>query len=173
MLSSTVADLSRDSEGASGATPAGRVRVDSFTINGRALDLDVERVKLRSGISVWLFSNDSVERIPRIARMTSDSPVERYLPEPLVAWTFLDTSLWRWIAVALLTALVFGLATLLARLVLRLVQPALKRIAPRVDWSVLESFLGPLQLPRVEPGSALRARTAIHSDVGRSATENR
>ena len=141
-----VADLSPDSEGASGATPAGRERVDSFTIDGQTLDLDVERVKLRSGISVWLFSDDSVERIPRIARVTSDSPVERYLPEPLVAWTFLDTSLWRWIALALLTALVFGLATLLARLVLRLVQPALKRIAPRVDWSALESLLGPLQL---------------------------
>jgi MscS family membrane protein len=134
-----VADLSQD--------PAGsRARVDSFNTNGHALDLDVERVQLHSGLPVWLFSADSIERIPQLARMTSDSPVERYLPDPLVYWSFLDMSLWRWIALALLAALVSGLSKLLFPLVLRLTEPALKRIAPRADWTLLEGFLAPLQL---------------------------
>jgi len=134
-----VADLSQD--------PAGsRARVDSFTTNGHSLDLDLEKVQLHSGSSVWLFSADSIERIPQLARMTSDSPVERYLPDPLVYWRFLDMSLWRWIALALLAVLVGGLSKLLFPLVLRLVEPALKRIAPRTDWSLLEGFLAPLQL---------------------------
>jgi len=142
-----VADLSRDPAGSRvGSIPPDRERVDSFTINGHSLDLDLEHVQLRSGLSAWLFSADSVERIPQLARMTSDSPVERYLPDPLVNWSFLDMSLWRWIALALLAVLVGGLSKLLSPLVLRLGEPALKRIAPRINWSLLESFLAPLQL---------------------------
>jgi MscS family membrane protein len=142
-----VADLSRDPAGSSGGSgPPDRERVDTITVNGHSLDLDLERVQLRSGLSVWLFSADSVERVPQLARMTSDSPVERYLPDPLVYWSFLDMSLWRWIALALLAVLVGGLSKLLSPLVLRLGEPALKRIAPRINWSLLESFLAPLQL---------------------------
>jgi MscS family membrane protein len=142
-----VADLSQDPAGSrAGSSPPDRERVDSFTTHGHSLDLDLERVKLHSGLPVWLFSTDSVERIPQLARMTSDSPVERYLPDPLVYWRFLDMSLWRWIALALLAVLVSGLSKLFFPLVLRLGEPALKRIAPRTDWSLLEGFLAPLQL---------------------------
>ena len=142
-----VADLSQDPAGShAGSSSPDKERVDSFNTNGHSLDLDLERVQLHSGLSVWLFSGDSVERIPQLARMTSDSPVERYLPDPLVYWSFLDMSLWRWIALALLAALVSGLSKLLFPLVLRLGEPALKRIATRTDWSLLEGFLAPLQL---------------------------
>jgi MscS family membrane protein len=140
-----VADLSLDPAG-SGSAPPDRERVDSFTVNGHTLDLEVERVQLRSGFSAWLFSAGSVERIPRLARMTSDSPLERYLPDPLVNWSFLDMSLWRWIALVLLAALLGGLSKLLFPLVLRLGEPLLKRIAPRTKWGLLEQFLAPLQL---------------------------
>lgn len=151
-----VADLSRDPAGGrDGSSPPDRERVDSFSINGHTLDLEVERVQLRSRLSVWLFSAASVERVPQLARMTSDSPVERYLPDPLVNWSFLDMSLWRWIALALLAALVSGLSKLLSPLVLRLGEPLLKRIAPRTNWSLLETFLAPLQL--ILAVAALRA----------------
>jgi MscS family membrane protein len=142
-----VAELSRDPEGSrTGALSPDRERVDSFTVDGRTLDLELVRVPLRSGLSIWLFSANSVDHIPQLARMTSDSPVERHLPEPMIAWSFLDTSLWRWIALVLLAALVGGLSRLLSPFVLRLVEPVLKRIVPRANWSLLESFLAPLRL---------------------------
>ena len=50
--------------------------VDSFTVNGRTLQLQLERVTLRSGLSVWLFASASVALIPQLARLASDSPVE-------------------------------------------------------------------------------------------------
>jgi MscS family membrane protein len=50
-----VANLSQDFEGS-------RERVDAFTVNGQTLDLELERIKLRSGIYMWLFSADSVDR---------------------------------------------------------------------------------------------------------------
>jgi len=135
-----VADLSQEPEG-------DRERVDSFNLAGQTVDLDLERVTLRSKLSIWVFSEESVERIPRLARMTSDSPVERYLPEPLVGWTFLDTALWKWIALLLLAAIAAGLSRLLRPVAFCLLKPALQRIWPGTDWGgALEGFVSPLQL---------------------------
>jgi MscS family membrane protein len=137
-----VAELSRDP----GDEHTDRERVDSFTVNGQNLALELQRVTLRNKLSIWVFSSDSVERIPRLAQITSDSPIEKYLPQALVAWTFLDTSLWRWIALVLLAMLVAALSRLLCPLVLRVVRPVLKRIWRQADWSELDGFLAPVQL---------------------------
>jgi MscS family membrane protein len=142
-----VAALSRHPEGdLTSGLPANREQVDSFTSNGQTLDLELERVTLRSKLSIWLFSSDSVARIPRIAQMASDSPIEKYLPVPLVSWKLLDTSIWRWIALAVLAGVLASLSKLLSRLALWLAEPVLKRIAPRKDRSVFEGFAGPLRL---------------------------
>jgi MscS family membrane protein len=137
-----VAELSRDP----GDEHTDRERVDSFAVNGQNVDLELQRVTLRNKLSIWVFSSGSVERIPRLAQITSDSPVEKYLPQALVAWTFLDTSLWRWIALVMLGVLVAGLAKLLCPLALRMVRPVLKRIWRQADWSELDGFVAPVQL---------------------------
>ena len=142
-----VAELSRDPEGGhTDGLPPDRERVDSFTVDGRSVDLEMQRVTLRNKLSIWLFSSDSVERIPKLAQVTSDSPVEKYLPAPLVAWSFLDTPLWRWIALALLAILAAGLSRLVCPLVFRLIHPVLKRFWPKSDWSELGGFVGPLEV---------------------------
>src|SRR5208282_1752505 len=92
--------FSRNPEG----SPAGtdQERIDAFSVDGKTLELQLERVTLRSGAKVWLVSSASVDLIPRIARLASDSPIEKYLPEPLVSWKFMDTPLWRWMALLVL-----------------------------------------------------------------------
>ena len=129
-------------DGESGdSLPADRERVDSFNIDGKTLDLQLQHVTLRNKLSIWVFSSDSVASIPRLAQMTSDSPVERYLPTPLVQWSFLDTSLWRWIALAVLAVLVAALSRLLRPSgCCVLLKPVLKRIWRQADWSELDGF---------------------------------
>jgi MscS family membrane protein len=143
-----VAALSRSPEGDLADKPSSRnrERVDSFTVNGQTLELQLERVPLHSGLSVWLFSSDSVALVPRLAQMASDSPVEKYLPGPLVGWKLIDTSLWRWIALAVLAAALAAFSKLLSRVALLLAEPILKRIAPRMDRGVSEVFVRPLRL---------------------------
>jgi len=142
-----VANLSRDAEGnRADGQPPDRERVDRFNVDGRNLDLQLERVTLRTGLSIWLFSPNSVALVPQLVQTTSDSAVERHLPVPMVTWSFLDMSLWRWIALLLLAAVVFAFSRLLTPLALRLVEPLLKRIAPRTNWTLMEGLLGPLQL---------------------------
>ncbi len=134
-----VADLSRN--------PAGdRERIDSFQVNGQTLELDLERITLHSGVSVWLFSSDSVARIPIIAQMTNNSAIERHLPLPLVNWQLIDTPLWRWIGLLLLAMGLAALSRLLSQFALWLAGQFMRRIAPEWNPSALHAFLGPLRL---------------------------
>ena len=96
-----VAALSRNSEGGheDGLAP-NRERVASFKMGKQTAELQLERITRRSGLAVWLFSADSVALIPKLALVTSDHPLEKYLPAPLVTLTLLDTPLWGWIALS-------------------------------------------------------------------------
>ena len=142
-----VASLSGKEEGdqADGLAP-NRERVDSFQLNARQVDLGMERVTLKSGLQVWLFSSDSVALIPQLARLASDSPFERHLPQPLVDWKLVDTPVWRWIALAVLAAVLIPLSRLVSLPVLLLAEWLSKRIALPMDRSALQPFVGPLRL---------------------------
>src|SRR5579864_4035801 len=121
-----VANFSNDPEGSRAENlPPNRERIDSFTVNGQTLDLELERVILRSGIHVWLFSSDSVDRIPQIVRLTSDSPVEKHLPDPLVSWKIADTPAWRVIGLALLALALAAFSRMFSRLALLCCEPLL------------------------------------------------
>lgn len=142
-----VASLSASPEGdrSDGLAP-NRERVDSFQLNGQRVDLNLERVTLHSGLSVWLFASDSLALIPRLARLASDSPIERYLPSPLVDWKPAETPVWRWIALVLLAGALAPLSKLLSRPALLLAEWGARRIAPRMNRSALQVFVGPLRL---------------------------
>jgi MscS family membrane protein len=142
-----VGDLSSDANG-SGTSGLGenRDRVDSFTDNGRMVDIELERVRFRSGLMVWLFSANTMTRVPQLMRLSSDSPLEKYLPDVLVNWSLAGTPLWRWIALALLMLGAAAVAWILGPLALRCVDPLVKRFAPRMNWSSLAPFVNPLRL---------------------------
>jgi len=142
-----VANLSHEPEGnrAGGLRP-NREKVDSFTANGQSVDLELERIRLRAGIWVWQFSWDSIERIPQIVRLTTDTPVEKHLPDPLVSWKIAGTPAWRVIGLFLLALALAALSRMLSRLALVCCEPLLKRVLPRMNRSVLAEFIGPLAL---------------------------
>jgi MscS family membrane protein len=142
-----VGNLSRDPQGdvADNLAP-NRDRVDTFHVNGHTLELDLERVPLHSGLSVWLFSSDSVARIPAIARMADNSVIERHLPLPLVNSQLIGTPLWRWIGLALLAFALAAFSKLLSRFALWVTRQSVQRVAPGWDLGLLQTFLGPLRL---------------------------
>ncbi len=132
--------------------PAGKFGNGSGEIVARFLDygrtdyLDLERVQLAANSAVWQFSSTSVGLIPRLYKLIGESAFERRLPAPLVSWTFLDTALWRWLALALLTGALIALSSLLSRGLLFLAHPFLKRISSYLHTELLEALAGPLRL---------------------------
>ena len=141
-----VASLSRQPDGdTNDALPPDRELVDSFDLGGQSVQLRLEHTMLRSGLRVWLFAPESNDLIPKLAAAASDSPIEKHLPPLLVNWKLMDTSLWRWITMALLAVVLGVLSRWITRLTLLATDTIVKRVARHVDRATLRSFTTPLQ----------------------------
>jgi MscS family membrane protein len=163
-----VAALSRDPEGdRDDGLAANRESLASLRSGGQTMSLQLERTELRPGVPIWQVSRDSVQLIPELAAATSQSPIERHLPAPLVNYKVLDTAIWRWIALVLLAIVIGSLSRWITRGLLLLVTPVLRRLAPRGNWEMFPSLLGPLQvllaaalfgasIPWVDPSAVVR-----------------
>ena len=139
-----VGSLSRNPEGQQEAgRPANRERVATVQVNGKPVELELERTELRSHSFVWRFAADTLAKVPQMVVATSQSPIERHLPAPLVRWKFLDTAAWRWIALALLAVALWQLTNLISLVIVRFVAPALDHFSAG-KW--IESIVSPLQL---------------------------
>jgi MscS family membrane protein len=79
----------------------GRERLLTFQVDGRPLQLELERVELKPGLKVWLVSADSIPLISKAHQLLGETPFEKKLPQVLVTHEVLDTRLWRWIALLL------------------------------------------------------------------------
>lgn len=153
-----------------------RELVDAFNVDGKQQRLLLERTRLRSGLQIWLFAPESIELIPKLAAITSSSPIEKYLPPPLVNWRLMDTSLWRWIAMVLLAIVLSAFSRWISSLALLIADALVKRIRWRVNPGVLHSFAGPFQLllpvamfraaiPVLQLGALLRLRVERLSEL--------
>ena len=154
-----VAMLSRDPEGDhDDGFASNRERLTSVRLGGKTIDLQLERTELRPGIPVWRVAQDSVRLIPELAAATSQSPVERHLPAPLVNYKLLDTAIWRWIALCLLAVALGLLSRCISRVLLLCLTPALRRLAPQARTGPARPTepLGTRDHP-AEPGSVVRA----------------
>ena len=136
--------LSRNPEGETGT--GGRESVATFLDEGHVYQLDLERVQLRPNYPVWQFSSSSVSLIPQLYKLVGESAFERRLPEPLVSWTLLDTSLWRWLALLFVAGVLAALSSLLSHGLLRLARPVLRRASAYLHTAFLEALVGPLRL---------------------------
>ena len=124
-----------------------REHIGTITQNGEHFTLDLERETLQTGgPKVWLFSSDTVAAIPNIRLSTAPAAIERYLPPFLVSHEILETSLWKWIALILLAALMISLSRLLdwlVALIMKLPERFLNR-EWRVRW--LEAIIQPIRV---------------------------
>lgn len=142
-----VASLSLQPEGDHGDGLApNREQLISVKPDGKTVVLELERTALRPGLQVWRVAPDSVLLIPALAAATSESPIERHLPAALVNTTLLDTSMWRWLALAI-WAIVTGLIASLAGRLAGLLGSLLKRAIPDSSGpELVQPFVRPVHL---------------------------
>ena len=129
--------LSRDPEGdQSDGLSASRERLDTFRVDGKTLELQLERVELKPGFRVWLVSSDSIPLIPKAHQLVAETPFEKKLPQQLVEFEIFDTPVWRWIALAIMALALWMLAGFLSWALVIAVRPL-------ADAS---AFRGPLRI---------------------------
>jgi MscS family membrane protein len=143
-----VLDLTRNPQGdQSDSSDPNRQHVITIPQDGRNLTLDLERVTLQNGgPALWLFSNDTVVAIPKIRISTLPSAIERYLPPFLVLRQFLETPLWKWIALIVLALLMVSFSRLLDRLLALLAKLPAQRLKARWNVPWMDVVIQPLRI---------------------------
>ena len=116
---------------------AGPQLIASIPASGKNYELKMERQTLRSGVAVWVFSPDTVAAIPALARLTSDSPMEKYVPPSLAGWKLIGTPVWRWGLLALAAIVALALSRIVCVLTVWLT---------RTRLTYLSRLLGPVRL---------------------------
>lgn len=138
-------DLSRKPEGdLESGLPPGRERVGVVKTSSGSYDIFLDRVQRGTEGPVWLFSADTLKRVPQIHGEIGVSWVERHLSGTFLDSRLLGYPLWRWISILLALPVSFAVARLAARLVVPVIGGLLGRLfkrpllypAGRLKWPV-------------------------------------
>jgi MscS family membrane protein len=120
-------DLEQLSEDPRGHTedglPASRDRVDSIEIDGRKVDILLQRVPRGDEVPIWKFSDATLRQVPDLYDRYGYSPVAEKLMQVLPEGKFLGFYLWQWVLLLLFITGAWLAAFILSgllRLVLRL-----------------------------------------------------
>jgi MscS family membrane protein len=105
--------------------------------------IELERVELTPGAPIWLFSPATVSAIPMLTPVATESALEARLPRLLVSIHFLDTPLWKWIALAAVAAAVLLLFRLAARLLVFAIGAFAARLRHTTRWLWIQAVLQP------------------------------
>jgi MscS family membrane protein len=146
-----IATLSRSPEGDQSDNASATLQhLDSFRVDGKTLEMQMERVELKPGLKVWLVSANSVAMIPEAHQLVAETPFEKKLPQTLVTFEVFDTPVWRWIALVLMGLVIWMIAGLLARLLVTMI----RRFVPA------PVFRGPLRILLAVAGFRLALEVA-------------
>jgi MscS family membrane protein len=101
--------------------PPTKERIGTVETSSGRLDIVLERIQRGSSPPIWLFSGETLAKVPEIYHELDVRTVDDYLPKFFVDTWILWFPLWRWLAILLGIPLAFLLATLLTRLITSLV----------------------------------------------------
>ncbi|HYI96330.1 MAG TPA: mechanosensitive ion channel domain-containing protein, partial [Bryobacteraceae bacterium] len=112
----------------------------------RNVDLLLERVRLPEVGEVWLVAASTVSLIPILHADIDTTWLESFLPHWLLHTTVFDTPLWQWLAILILTLVATAFGHVLARILIRSLNPLVRRTHSALDDRLIEALRRPLQL---------------------------
>ena len=120
--------LSQDPDG------SGTSDVATVSRNGQSYILTVSRTGGGQGNpAIWRFSPQTVALIPFLTPSLANPVIARYLPKPFLTIQFLETPLWKWIALLLAASVLLSLSRFLDT-IFRLLTKRLGARLNRTNW---------------------------------------
>lgn len=126
-----------------------RINRDLFgfveTKSGR-LDILLDRVQRGTGPSIWLFSSETLRGIPQVFQEINSPGLERFFPPVLRQIRLFTLPLWRWLIIIFTVAAAIVFASLLTRILVPVLRPAVRRMTGQTDDRYLLSLRRPMRL---------------------------
>ncbi len=110
------------------------------------LEILLERIDRRGESPIWLFSSETLARIPAAAEELGSLGLEKYLPLALTQITVFSLPLPNLILMILFLAIALGLGELVARALVPLLRPLIRRLTGEEDDRTLLSIKAPIRL---------------------------
>ena len=127
-----------------GLTPD-QERVGKLVVNGESADLLLVHVNDPVYGPIWLFSSESLAKVPDLYEQIAVEKVETKLPQSLLR-VFLGLPLWQWLALLILIPLAMGVAWLILQLAHGMGAVVAKLRKNKVDYHFQGEVSGPLWL---------------------------
>jgi MscS family membrane protein len=97
--------------------PADREKLGTFSVDDSEADVMLVRVTDPIAGKIWLFSADTLAKVPELSKLLQAHQVETHVPHALVKTQFLGMSVWLWLALLAAAPVAAGLAWVLIELV--------------------------------------------------------
>jgi MscS family membrane protein len=124
--------------------PLGKELVGVIPASSGSLEVSLERAR-RGDATIWLFSPETLERIPEVYGELKFSSTGEYVPEWLSKRGWFSIPLWQWLALAGGLALAVGVSSLLRRIVLPVLRRLFGRLVGKQDDHLLDQLIGPIR----------------------------
>jgi MscS family membrane protein len=150
-FSGNLNDLSRTQTGAlTDGLPENRERVGTIQTTSGNFDLLLSHTEKQPGPSVWLFSPETLDKVPEAFEDAHTSAAERFversLPPAFRAYRILFLPLWRWIVIMLGLIVAVILASLVTRALIPLLGLLVRRLSAESGDQYLVRIRPPLRL---------------------------
>jgi MscS family membrane protein len=93
--------------------PSDRERIGALSIDDTEVDVLLARVNDPSAGRIWLFSAETLSKVPEVYELIEAHQVETHVPQALVKTQFVGMSVWMWFALLLAIPASAGLAWVL------------------------------------------------------------
>ena len=90
-------------------------QIGAFRINGSETPVDLVHVSEPGAGDIWLFSSETLARVPDLFDQIESNKLGSRLPSFLSTNLILNTPLWRWIALVLLIPVAFGVTWVIVK----------------------------------------------------------
>lgn len=149
-LSVDLSTLSRNPQGDAGDGLApDRERVGVVKAGTVSLDIQLEHVDRGQEPPVWLFSADTLKRVPHIYEQLDVPFLDRFLPTALAETRVFHVPVKRWfswLSVIVVLPILFLLARLVSRLLMPLLRVGVRRLSNGGDKAPVERIKSPVNL---------------------------
>ncbi|MBC3538733.1 mechanosensitive ion channel family protein [Rufibacter sp. H-1] len=121
-------------------------RVGSATVNGEEFDLFLEKLEDPEGGPIWLFSSQTVQRIPAVIEQASKPLADKVMPQVAVDTKWNGVPVGQWFFLLLIVALAYAASWVTIRLVVFLIKRGWRRAREEHIAGIIQAFTLPLQL---------------------------
>ncbi len=97
--------------------PPEHERLGTLSVDDTEVDVILVRVPDSNAGKIWLFSFETLARIPEVYELVEAHQVETHVPKVLVKWHFLGMSVWLWLALLIAVPIAAVLAWILIEIV--------------------------------------------------------